>query len=66
MTGSQKPLVKIQRAELVNFKRAPTDQPKEELSGIANEKDFIRHATAWWIKSVELNRWIQSEVLWSL
>jgi len=27
MTGGQKPLVKIQRAELVNFKRAPTALP---------------------------------------
>jgi len=33
MMGGQKPLVKIQRAELVKFKRAPTFEP---ISAIPN------------------------------
>ena len=32
MTGRQKPLVKIQRAELVKFKRAPTSQKSEKYT----------------------------------
>jgi hypothetical protein len=31
-----------------------------------NEKGFIRCAQAWWIKPVELNRWIQRDALCNL